>query len=177
MFDTAVNALKVQPTLGKIILMKQVPRYDPPHVDPLSLKPALSILFNNTMTNLWMESSYKERIHIGSHNIECTGAIKESRYRHTKSGKFDGIHLFGSSGQKAYTLSVLNILQQANVTSSEHDYHLSCAQFKYQNKQKRSEYKSNKGDRPNDRKNNQDNFKVPTYSRFTGLNDSDQGNW
>ena len=79
--------------------MKQIPRYDPSHVDPLSLKPTLSILFNNTLTELWMESPYKQKIYVGNHNIECTGAIKESRYRHTKSGKYDGIHLYGSSGK------------------------------------------------------------------------------
>ena len=29
--------------------MKQIPRYDPLEVDPFSLKPSLSILFNNTL--------------------------------------------------------------------------------------------------------------------------------
>ena len=56
-------------------------------------------------------------IHVGTHNIECIGAIKEARYRHTRSGKFDGIHLLGSSGHKAFTLSVLNILRAAKVTT------------------------------------------------------------
>ena len=179
-FTAAVNALNVQPSLNKIIIMKQIPRYDPLHVDPLALKPALSMLFNNTLTNLWMESPHKDRIYIGSHNIECTGAIKESRYRHTKSGRFDGIHLLGSSGQKAYTLSVLNILNQANVTSTEHDYHLSCAQFKYQNRQNRTDNTRQTGGRPDDRKQNsssQDNLKVPTFNRFTRLNDMRQENW
>ena len=128
--------------------MKQTPRYDPSHVDPMGMKPTLALLFNNNITSLWMDSADKEKIFIGNHNIECTGAIKESRYRHTKSGKYDGIHLYGSSGRKAYTLSVLSILKAANVISSEHDYHQSCAQFKYQNKQNRQSGQSTKsGDR------------------------------
>ena len=81
--------------------MKQIPRYDPLSVDPLGLKPVLSNLFNSTLTDLYMASTVKDKIFVGNHNIECTGAIKEARYRHTKSGKYDGIHLYGSSGTKA----------------------------------------------------------------------------
>ena len=121
--------MKAKPSLTKVLIMKQIPRYDPADVDPLSLKASLSILFNNTLTNLWMESPFKQKMFIGNHNIECNGAIREARYRHTKSGKFDGVHLYGSSGTKAYTLSVLNILRAANMTASEHNFHQSCAQF------------------------------------------------
>ena len=173
-FAAAVNTLKVQPTLKKVVLIKQLPRYDPLHLDPLGLKPSLSLLFDNTLTNLWMESPLKERICIGNHNIECSGAIRESRYRHTKTGKYDGIHMYGSSGQKAFTLSVLNILQGAQVTSSEHDFHLSCSQFKYQNKQHRTKQDyARKSNRRNE--NTNDRF-VPTHSRFTGLDDMDPKN-
>ena len=131
-FQAAIDALSVSPSLEKVVILNQVPRYDPANVDPLSLKPALSQLYNNTITQLWMSSSLKDRIVLGSHNIECSGAIKEARYRETKSVKFDGIHLFGSSGQKAYTLSVLNILQAVHLTSSDYAYHQSCSQYQRQ---------------------------------------------
>ena len=101
--------------------MKQIPRYDPSHVDPMGLKPTLSLLFNNTLTTLWMDSAFKNKIFVGNHDIECTGAIKESRYRQTKTGKYDGIHLYGSSGRKAFTLSVLRILKAADLTASDND--------------------------------------------------------
>ena len=91
LFSAAVNALKVQPTLSKVVIMKQIPSHDPSHVDPLALKPTLSILFNNTLTDLWMESPHKDKIFVGNHNIECTGAIQESRYRQTKSGNTECI--------------------------------------------------------------------------------------
>ena len=125
LFNAATNGLRMQPTLRKIVIMKQVPRYDPSNVDPLGLKPSLALLFNNTITGLWMDSPNKDKIFIGEHNVDCTGAIRESRYRHTKSGRYDGIHLYGSSGRKALTLSVLNILKAANVTSSDHDFNQS----------------------------------------------------
>ena len=177
LFQAGVNALRIQPTLAKVVIMKQIPRYDPSDVDPMSLKASLALLFNNTLANLWMESPDKHRLFIGNHNIECNGAIRESRYRHTKSGRYDGIHLYGNSGSKAYTLSVLNILRAAQVTSSEDDYHQSCAQFQYQ--QKRSNRKQNvkshdRNMRPS--KNFQKKFSVPTHSRFEPLVNFNQGN-
>ena len=129
-FQVGENALSNFSSLEKVVLLKQVPRYDPVDVDLLSIKPALAQLYNNTITDQWMNSKFKENIILGSHNIDCTGAIKESRYRETKSGKFDGIHLFGSSGCKAYTLSVLNILNMAQLTSSDYAYHQSCDQYR-----------------------------------------------
>ena len=138
LFKSGERAFSIHPSLKKVVLMKQIPRYDPPSVDPTGLKPALSQLFNNTMTELWMKSNEKNRLFIGSHDIECTGAIRESRYKQPKTGKFDGIHLLGNSGQKAYTLSSLKILQAAKLTSSEQDYHQSCAQFQYQSRQVRN---------------------------------------
>ena len=133
-FNSGLLALEHQPSLKSIVIMKQTPRYDPHDKDPLSLKPALSQLFNNTIMELWINCPMKEKIHIGSHNIDCSGAVQSARYRHTKTGRFDGVHLYGSSGSKAYTLSVLNILRSAGLISSDHDYHLSCAQYKYQHR-------------------------------------------
>ena len=65
--------------------MKQTPRYDPANVDHLSIKPALAELYNNTITKQWMDSQFKDKIIIGNHNIDCTGSIRESRYRVTKT--------------------------------------------------------------------------------------------
>ena len=53
-FNSGVTALERQPSIKSIIFMKHTPRYDPLDIDPLSLKPALSKLFNNTMTELWI---------------------------------------------------------------------------------------------------------------------------
>ena len=131
-FTSGVITLQQQPSIKSVIIMKQIPRYDPSHLDPLSLKPMLSQLFNNTLVEEWMNSPLKDRIFIGTHNIECSGAVQSARYRHTKTGRFDGVHLYGSSGSKAYTKSMLNILQSASLTTEEDIYHTSCPQARYQ---------------------------------------------
>ena len=46
MFDSCLIALDRQPSLQKVIMMKQTPRYDPVTIDPLQIKPALAQLFN-----------------------------------------------------------------------------------------------------------------------------------
>ena len=79
-FQVGVNALRSSNCLEKVVLMKQIPRYDPSSVDPLSIKPALSQLYNNTLTDEWMNSQFKDKIMIGNHNIECSGSIMEARY-------------------------------------------------------------------------------------------------
>ena len=178
-FQTGVNAISAYPSLEKVVLMKQVPRYDPANVDPLAIKPALSQLYDNTITDLWMTSKHKGKIAIGSHNIACTGAIKEARYRETKTGKYDGIHLYGSSGRKAYTQSVLNIMKWSELTSSEYEFHLSCAQHKYQQIQNRNRQGGNKRTGQNRRNVENAVFTVPTQNRFDRLSGcgQNQGNW
>ena len=183
-FAVGQNALHLQPSLQKVVIMKQIPRYDPSETDPLSLKPALSQLFNNTLTEEWMNCADKSRVLIGGHNIECTGAVRESRYRETKTGKFDGVHLYGSSGRKAYTNSVLNILQAAKLTSEEYEYHKTCPQANYQANQiyashttyykKHNNNKSNMKQSNSSNHNIQSQYQVPTYNRFSTLS---QGNW
>ena len=75
LFSAAENAFTLQPKLQKVVLMKQTPRYDPVSSDLLCLKPALSDLFNNVLTEQWMSSLLKNKILVGNHNIECSGAI------------------------------------------------------------------------------------------------------
>ena len=174
-FQTGVDALSNSPSLEKVILLKQIPRYDPVNVDPLSIKPALSQLYNNTVTDLWMQSNMKDKLVIGNHNIDCTGSIKEARYRETKTGRFDGVHMFGSSGQKAYTLSVLNILQSAEITSPEFDFHQSCPQYSFQNRQgKQSQPGRNK---TRNVQYQSRGFTLQTQNRFDSLPRTSQGNW
>ena len=163
LFQTAANALSGSSTLKKVVIMKQTPRYDPLNVDPLSLKPALSELYNNALTQEWMDCEYKDKIHIVNHNIECNGAIRKARYRETRTGRFDGIHLYDSSGQ-----SVLNILRAACVTTEEYDYHQTCPQYRYQHRQDRhTNYRTH---------NTVQQLTLPVYNRFSKLARADQGN-
>ena len=177
-FNAGENALRLNPNIKKVVIMKHIPRYDPAEVDPLGLKPSLSLLFNNTLGNLWMESKFKQKMFIGNHNIDCNGAIREARYRHTKSGRFDGIHLYGSSGMKAYTQSVMNILRTSKLID---DYHLSCPQYVYQNRYRSTNRRQpNRSEGMHYNKNKQKIFQsfqpLPTYSRFEPLFNYSQGN-
>ena len=180
LFRAAEKALEDKPSIEKVVIMNQIPRYDRSDIDPLSLKSALSLLYNKTLTALWMDSSKKLKIFIGTHNIECSGAIREARYRNTMSGKFDGIHLLGSSGTKAYTESVLNILDAAKITSQEYKFHLSCPQFKYQNRRPNNSnfqrFERKKHPR-NISSNYQGYIPIPTQNRFERLRHLSQGNW
>ena len=179
LFEAATNAIKAKPSLEKVIIMKQIPRYDPHDVDPLGLKPSLSLLFNNTLGSLWLDSPLRHKLFVGDHNIECNGAIREARYRHTRTGRFDGIHLYGSSGRKAYTNSVLNILKLAQVTSP--DFHGPCEQFRHQNRQIRANNKQTGSRHAKSltgrvKQSQQTVFSVPTQNRFSPLSQN-QGNW
>ena len=92
-FSACENALKINPGLKKVVLMKQIPRYDRPDLDPLAIKQALSQIFNNTLTDLWLSSAFKQQIFVGNHNIECSGGIRVSRYRNVQTGAYDGHHV------------------------------------------------------------------------------------
>ena len=185
LFQTAVNALSGFSTLEKVVVMKQTPRYDPINVDPLSLKPALAELYNNTLTQEWMDCDIKDKIYIGNHNIDCNGAIREARYRETRTGRFDGIHLYGSSGRKAYTKSVLNILKDAQVTTEEYNYHQDCPQYRYQHRQDRhTNYRTHNTVQQftlpvynRNLSNKMPVFSLPTENRFAALSRKSQGNW
>ena len=74
----------------------------------------------------------RDKIFVGSHeSIACTGGIREARYRCTQSKRFDGIHLYGPSGMKAYTNSVMEILKGAEVIPKDCP---PCPQFQHQNR-------------------------------------------
>ena len=181
LFESGEKAVIDNPNLQKVVIMNQIPRYDNVEVDPLSLKSALSLLFNKTLTTLWMQSPHKMKMFIGTHSIECSGAICESRYRHTKTGRFDGIHLLGSSGSKAYTESVLRILNAANITSTDYNYHLTCPQSQFQYQSRRHNTHHNNISHKKNFKSNfrvyQEHNNIHTQNRFEKLSNLFQGNW
>ena len=78
LFSVVENSARSYPNLKKIVIMKQTPRYDPPIMDPLSLKPVLSELYNKTLEECLQSSQLKDRIILGTHNIHCSGS---QRYR------------------------------------------------------------------------------------------------
>ena len=198
LFSSAVSALQTYQSLKKVVIMNQVPRYDPISVDPLSLKPALAVLFNNTLVGAWIDSPLKERISIGAHSLECAGGVQEARYWDMKTNKYDGVHLYGPSGRKAYTISVLNILRVAGILdvlkeqfSSANQFYSNIVQLRYQNgKQSNNEMPRHTAEKDTDmrpmkskdaandrdirKQNHQKSYRyeypVPTFNRFDHLN-------
>ena len=85
MMKVAQDALKASPHLEKVTIMHHAPRYDTQIVDPVGLKPNLANFANNYLLELWLESPLKDKIFIGSHNLDCTGEIRMKRYRDDKS--------------------------------------------------------------------------------------------
>ena len=196
LFQVAESSLRNHPNLQKVVIMKQIPRYDTESVDPLQIKPALSEIYNNKLSELWLHSALKQKIFVGSHDrIACTGGIREARYRCTQSGRFDGVHLYGPSGMKTYTNSVLEILKNAAIIPNDCP---PCPQFQYQDRssvssQARQCYSwvqdkdvRRKNTRPGTNKKpflnvarlNQNQYSgYTTYNRYEALSDTYQGNF
>ena len=62
---------------------------------------------------MWNSSSIKDRILIGKHGLDCGGDQIAARYRDSWSGRYDGVHMYGTHGKDAYTRSVLDIMKAA----------------------------------------------------------------
>ena len=128
--------------------MEHPPRFDTSDRDPTCLKPNLARLANATLAGLWINSPLQDRITIGQHSLESSGAgtAHLNRYQNQTSGKYDGVHLYGKTGCTDYTNSVKTILMMAvpkrnlNKTPAELGTaqpvnHNDCPQVKYQKKQ------------------------------------------
>ena len=127
---------------------------------------------NSCLLELWLESPQKNRILIGSHNLECTASQKLERYTDKRKGLYDGVHLYGHSGKIAYTESVLNIFLSSVETSTpttyrqarqdvSDDFHTRCPQTIYNKKQKRKYSSVVSGNRP-----------IKTQNRFSSLGEN-----
>ena len=122
--------------------MSHAPRYDVPDADPAGLKPNLAAFANSFLLELWIDSPLKHKRHIGSHtNLECSGDLRTQRFTIERTGKYDGVHMYGTSGRVAYTDSVLNILRSSLSLSGrapERDSHTNCPQAEYARLMKRN---------------------------------------
>ena len=145
MFTTAQNALKEHPYLKKVVIMEHPNRYDVKDVDPIGLKPALAKLANSVFNQLWINSPYKNKINVGNHNLDTSSSdcVLNDMFRCVKTGKHDGVHLYGPRGNKSYTKSVLSILLK-NIPNQEIQTppHQKCPQTVFQNKQKKENQNS-----------------------------------
>ena len=129
-FNSVEKIMKTS-NLQKAVLMKQLPRFDPISHDPYALRAALAMLYNSTLAESWLKSDLSNKIFLGDHSLDCSGSVRDSRYRETRTGRFDGVHLLGSSGFKALTHSILNIHETAQATSNVYNSRIAAARRRH----------------------------------------------
>ena len=113
MYSVAQNALIDHPELRKVVLMEHAPRRDTPDVDPTGLKSKLAIFANSSLTQLWHSSAMKDRISIGKHSLDLANERTNAVYKDDWTGRYDGVHMYGSCGKETYTKSVSHIIKSA----------------------------------------------------------------
>ena len=142
MMKVAENAIADDDTLKNVTIMNHAPRYDTADVDPMGLKHNLANFANNYLLELWLNSVSKDKIVIGSHTLEASAEIRNNRQTDDRTGKYDGVHYYGSEGRIAYIESVLNILLSSfdspapTGSNRNNDSHTRCPQTNYMNRKK-----------------------------------------
>ena len=140
MMTVAQNALVTHPNIKNVVILEHPPRFDTEDKDPLSIKPELAKYANSVYRQLWFESNLKHKIVVGQHKLECSEKTRFDRFTNRMNGRYDGVHMYGAAGRKAYTDSVLSIFS-SNIAAprlrpSPADDHSNCPQAKYMNAQK-----------------------------------------
>ena len=139
MMATAENAILKHPEVKKVVILEHPPRFDIEEKDPLGLKPEFAKYANNMYRQLWFQSKMKDRIVIGQHKLECSEQARIDRYMNKKKNKYDGVHMYGAEGRKAYTENILSILTHnipppsSRLRPRPENSHKSCPQTKYMN--------------------------------------------
>ena len=141
-FTVAKHALERHPNLEKIVILEHNPRFDVAVADPTGLKPKLAKFANAKLAQLVNSSVLKDKLVIGKHNLDCSGERINGMYTDNRNGRFDGVHLYGREGYRAFTSSLLNIIKSVLPTptktaspSSTPFSHDTCPQSQYQKKQ------------------------------------------
>ena len=77
------------------------------------MKTNLAKLANETLHNILNESSHREKISIGTHNLKCAraGDVFNNRYKNIRTGQFDGIHFYGPTGCRDLTSNLSSIIE------------------------------------------------------------------
>ena len=162
-FNVAQNALSKHKTLQKVVIMDHPNRHDVSKVDPTGLKPKLAKFANATLSRLWTSSAMKEKIVLGKHNMDSSGESVPAIYRDSWTGRYDGIHMYGRDGSRAYTMSVINIIQSvlpqtSSPSSSSLFSHNTCPQARYQKSQSRNTTSGHRSAGPE--------YSVPVSNKF-----------
>ena len=184
MFTLAHEALKKHPKLQSVVIMEHVPRYDLAVLDPTGLKPKLAKFANSIFAQMWNSSIMKDKIVIGKHTLECSMDRMSAWYKDDRSGRYDGVHLYGIEGRRAFTKSMLGAIKSVLSSppprsghpsaSTNPDDNLSEEQTQYQWTHEQSKHANRQGDNNMEHSRQaQPRQSVPTQNRFEFFN---QGN-
>ena len=120
--------------------------FDVHEADPSALKPKLAMYANTVLADLHRQSVWQDRILIGKHGLDMQGNNMAAWYRDDFTGRFDGVHMYGSQGVAAYNKSVIQIIQRILPSSEPRSsflssttastYHNTCPQAQYQKRLK-----------------------------------------
>ena len=86
--------------------MKRAPRYDPPDNDPLRLKPQLSSFADSVSFSSWCESSFRDKIVLGGHDLPNGDEQHNSVFGAPGNQDYDGLHFRGPAGRSFLTRSI-----------------------------------------------------------------------
>ena len=104
MISLAEKTLANNRSLEKVILMNHPARFD------CTIKKKLAILANSTLIKFWACSSFKDKIHVGHHNLDSSCDKRTHNEMYRDENRYDGVHLYGKKGVYKYTESVHHIL-------------------------------------------------------------------
>ena len=65
---------------------------------------------NSTIYQLWLASPLKNKMRVGKYLLDCSDDLMRTRYTDDKTKKFDGVHMYGYFGRRAFTRSLTRIL-------------------------------------------------------------------
>lgn len=191
LISVAEEAIMNKQTVKKDVVLQATPRHDPVTIDLLSFKRALVHVFNTALVESQMASSLRDKIYIGQHDLVSNGAIFEARYQDIIRKRFDGVHLWGPSGSKAYTLSLFNVLNTCGILFTSKPVAQLYSNYCYDKlngKRNRGRISrpvnqvrviqrvqpnlvnENDGSVQNNREESHNLISVPTYNRFAPLN-------
>ena len=111
-FCLAETALEEHPFLEKVVVVRNIPRFDSKSTDCAQLKPKLALLADSVLFGLWCESKYKDQIILGCHDIsEWSRYDIHKAYGFPHVTGYDGVHLYGPSGRTILTRSLITMLR------------------------------------------------------------------
>ena len=103
-FDLALDSIKNNPELRKVVIVKRPRRFDS------TLAAHLSEFGNSVFDDLWLRHNCPRRIVVTKMDIECEGADFAQSFGTPGSRGFDGVHLRGPQAVPYMTRSLVKML-------------------------------------------------------------------